>query len=62
MVDESHSLNKMMNLRKNKFTWEEFKDFSAYQIFTILNLNKNVVKKLENYLFPNKVVFPQDLE
>ena len=62
MMDESHSLNKMMNLRKNKFTWEEFKDFSAYQIFTILNLNKNVVKKLENYLFPNKVVFPQDLE
>lgn len=62
MVDESHSLNKMMNLRKNKFTWDEFKDFSAYQIFTILNLNKNVVKKLENYLFPNQVAFPQDIE
>ena len=62
MVDESHSLNKVINLKKNKFSWEEFKNFSAYQIFTILNLNKNVVRKLESYIFPNKVVFPIDFE
>ena len=62
MVDESHNLNKVINLKKNKFSWEEFKNFSAYQIFTILNLNKNVVRKLENYVFPNKVVFPKDFD
>ena len=62
MVDESHSLNKVINLKKNKFSWEEFKNFSAYQIFTILNLNKNVARKLESYIFPNKVVFPTDFD
>ena len=62
MMDESHNLNKIINLKKNKFTWEEFKDFSAYQIFTILNLNKSVVRKLENYIFPNKAVFPTDFD
>ena len=62
MVDESHSLNKVINLKKNKFTWEEFRNFSAYQIYTILNLNKSVIKKLENYVFPNKVVFPGYLD
>ena len=62
MVDESHSLNKVINLKKNKFSWEEFKNFSAYQIFTILNLNKNVARKLESYIFPNKIVFPTDFD
>ena len=62
MVDESHNLNKVINLKKNNFSWEEFRLFSAYQIYTILNLNKNVVKKLENYVFPNKVVFPTDFD
>ena len=62
MLDESHSLNKVINLKKNKFCWEEFKNFSAYQIFTILNLNKNVARKLESYIFPNKVVFPTDFD
>ena len=58
MVDESHNLNKAINLKKNKFTWDEFKTFSAYQIFTILNLNKRAIQKLENYIFPVKVVYP----
>ena len=58
MVDESHNLNKAINLKKNKFSWEEFKTFSAYQIFTILNLNKRAVQKLERYIFPNKIVYP----
>ena len=58
MVDESHNLNKAINLKKNKFSWEEFRTFSAYQIFTILNLNKRAVQKLERYIFPNKIVYP----
>ena len=60
MVDESHNLNKAINLKKNKFSWEEFKTFSAYQIFTILNLNKRAIQKLENYIFPNKIAYPTD--
>lgn len=62
MLDESHNLNKVINLKKNKFSWEEFKQFSAYQIFTILNLNKDVVKRLENYIFPNIVAVPNDFK
>ena len=58
MVDESHNLNKAINLKKNKFSWEEFRTFSAYQIFTILNLNKRAVQKLERYIFPNKIIYP----
>ena len=58
MVNESHNLNKAINLKKNKFSWEEFRNFSAYQIFTILNLNKRAVQKLESYIFPNKIVYP----
>ena len=60
MVNESHNLNKAINLKKNKFSWEEFKTFSAYQIFTILNLNKRAIQKLESYIFPNKIVFPSE--
>ena len=60
MVDESHNLNKAINLKKNKFSWEEFRTFSAYQIFTILNLNKRAIQKLESYIFPNKIVYPPD--
>ena len=58
MVNESHNLNKAINLKKNKFSWEEFKTFSAYQIFTILNLNKRAIQKLESYIFPNRIVYP----
>ena len=58
MVNESHNLNKAINLKKNKFSWEEFKTFSAYQIYTILNLNKKAIQKLESYIFPNKIVYP----
>ena len=60
MVDESHNLNKAINLKKNKFTWEEFKNFSAYQIITILNLNKRAIQKLESYIFPNKIVYQEN--
>ena len=62
MMEESHNLNKIINMKKNKFSWEEFKTFSAYQIYTILNLNKDVVKKLENHIFPNKPVIPENFD
>ena len=39
---------------------QEFKTFSAYQIFTILNLNKRAIQKLENYIFPNKIAYPAE--
>ena len=58
MVDESHNLSKIVNMKKNKFTWDEFSKFSAYQIYTILNLNKGIIKQLEANLFPRKLIIP----
>ena len=40
ILDEHHKLNKTLHLKKKKFDWENFKNFSPYQIFTILSLNK----------------------
>ncbi len=40
MLQEHHNLNKNINIKKKKFDWEEFKGFSAYQIYTLLSLNK----------------------
>lgn len=40
MLDEHHNLNKSLNIRKKRFDWDEFKHFSAYQIYTILSLNR----------------------
>jgi hypothetical protein len=40
MIDENNSLNKSVNIKKKKFEWEEFKEFSPYQIYTLLSLNK----------------------
>jgi hypothetical protein len=40
MLEEHHNLNKMINIKKKKFDWEEFKNFSAYQIYTLLTLNR----------------------
>ena len=62
MVDESHNLSKVVNMKKNKFSWEEFKNFSAYQIYTILNLNKDIIKMLESNIFPRKIIFPNNEE
>ena len=56
MLDQSHNSSKISNIKKNKIEWEEFKDFSAYQIYTILNMNKDVIKKLEGNLFPRKLI------
>lgn len=40
ILDEHHKLNKTLHIKKKKFDWENFKNFSPYQIFTILSLNK----------------------
>ena len=60
MLDNSNNLNKILNMKKNKFSWEEFKSFSAYQIYTILNINKNVIKKVEGKIFPLKIEYPNN--
>ena len=57
IVDESHISNKKNNMKKNKFKWDEFQNFSAYQIYTILNMNRDIIKKLESQIFPRKIIF-----
>jgi hypothetical protein len=54
MLEEHHSLNRSLNLKRRKFEWEEFRQFSAYQIYTLIGLNREVLKKLENKIFPRK--------
>jgi hypothetical protein len=43
MLEEHNNLNRSLSIRKKKFDWEEFRTFSAYQIYTILTLNKVVI-------------------
>jgi chromosome segregation ATPase len=42
IINENNVANKINNIKKNKFSWDEFKDFSAYQVYTLLNLNKKI--------------------
>ena len=58
VLDENLNEAKITNLKKNKIDWEEFKNFSSYQIYTILNMNKEIIKKLEGNIFPRKLIFP----
>ena len=60
IIEENNTNNKINNMKKNKFPWDEFKDFSAYQIFTLLNINKDILKKLEACIFPTQVVYKDD--
>lgn len=62
MLDERYRQNKISNMKKNKFSWDEFKEFSSFQIYTILNMNKSVIKMIESYLFPRKLLFKEDKE
>ena len=57
ILDESHNSSKLTNIKKNKISWDEFKNFSAYQIYTVLNLNKEIIKKIEGNIFPRKIIF-----
>ena len=55
IIEENNINNKINNMKKNKFTWDEFKDFSAYQIYTLLNINKDILNKLDMCIFPTQV-------
>jgi hypothetical protein len=43
IVDENNSLTKSISMKKKKIPWEEFQHLSAYQIFTLLTLNKVII-------------------
>ena len=58
VLDDNLKEVKKSNMKKNKIDWDEFKNFSSYQIYTILNMNKNIIKKLEGKIFPRKLIFP----
>jgi hypothetical protein len=58
VLDENLNEAKITNLKKNKIDWDEFKNFSSYQIYTILNMDKEIIKKLEGNIFPRKIIFP----
>ena len=58
VLDANINENKLSNLKKNKIEWDEFKNLSAYQMYTILNMNKDIIKKLESNIFPRKLLFP----
>lgn len=55
MIDEHQELNRNLNVRKRKFDWNEFLNFSPYQLFTLLTLNKDAIKELEKRVFPKTV-------
>ena len=58
VYDANYKETKNSNMKKNKIDWDEFKNFSSYQIYTILNMNKDIIKKLEGNIFPRKLIFP----
>ena len=58
VLDENLNEAKISNLKKNKIEWNEFKNYSAYQMYTILNMNKEIIKKIEGNIFPRKLIFP----
>jgi hypothetical protein len=57
ILDENHKSSKITNIKKHKINWDDFKNFSAYQMYTILNMNKDIIKKIEGNLFPRKIIF-----
>ena len=61
IIEENNNNNKINNMKKNKFSWEEFKEFSAYQIYTLLNINKDILDKLDNCIFPIQVKIKEDI-
>ena len=60
IIEENNMNNKINNMKKNKFSWDEFKEFSAYQIYTLLNINKEVINKLDNCIFPIQVSYKEE--
>jgi hypothetical protein len=49
MLEEHHTLNKSLNIKKKKFDFDEFKSFSAYQIYTLLSLNRVNINLIYNF-------------
>lgn len=60
IIEENNINTKIKNLKENKFPWEEFQEFSGYQIYTLLNINKDNLKKLEQCVFPS--ISPKEKE
>ena len=60
IIVENNNNNKINNMKKNKFSWDEFKEFSAYQIYTLLNINKDILDKLETCIFPPQAMAIKD--
>ena len=57
IFDENHKSSKILNIKKNRIEWRDFKNFSAYQMYTILNMNEDIIKKIEGNLFPRRIIF-----
>ena len=57
MIDEHQVLNRNINIKKKKFEWQEFCNFSPYQIYTLLCLNREIIKELERKIFPKSLSF-----
>ena len=38
--EENEYMNRSFEMKKKRLDWDEFKELSSYQIFTILTLNK----------------------
>jgi hypothetical protein len=56
MLEENQTLNKTLNFRNKRINWEEFKNLSAYQIYTILTLHKDLTKNLESKIYPRSFI------
>ena len=57
MIEEHQQLNRQLNIKKKKFEWSEFSQFTAYQIYTILSLNRHIIKDLELRIFPKNLTY-----
>ena len=57
MIDEHQSLNRSLNIKRKKFSFDEFMGFTAYQIYTLLSLNKEAIVILERKIFPKNLAF-----
>ncbi len=63
MAEESNvSLNRSYEMKRRRLEWDEFKDLSSYQIFTLLTLNKvilflikEIIDKIESHIYPRRL-------
>ena len=50
MLEEHSSLNKNAGIKSTKFEWREFSSFTAYQVYTLLQMNKDIDRGLQAML------------